>query len=146
MTAPYIDVTLKGGNMDRPINIGDLARHAGVSVETIRYYEREGLMPRAARMRSGRRVYGPSDLKTLAFIRKARRLGFALGDVRALLSLRGPDNSCDDVKAIAQRHLEDVRSDMRRIIEVERILADALARCPGGATRDCTLLDMLEQA
>ena len=145
MTAPYIDIAFKGGNMDRPINIGDLARHAGVSVETIRYYEREGLMPQPSRMRSGRRVYAPSDIKTLAFIRKARRLGFPLDDVRSLLALRGPDNNCDDVKEIAQRHLMQVRSNMRTIIEVERILTDALARCPGGATRDCTLLEVLEK-
>jgi len=131
--------------MDGPINIGDLARHAGVSVETIRYYEREGVMPRPSRTRNGRRVYAVSDVKTLAFIRKARQLGFALDDVRALLSLRGPNNSCTEVKAIAQRHLESVRSRMRSIIQVERILADAVARCPGGPTRDCTLLELLER-
>ena len=132
--------------MDKPISIGDLARRTSVSVETIRFYEREGLMPPPLRTRSARRVYAPADFKTLAFIRKARHLGFALEDVRALLALRGPDNSCNDVKAIAERHLEQVRSRMRSIIEVEQILADAVARCPGGPTRDCTLLDILERA
>jgi MerR family mercuric resistance operon transcriptional regulator len=132
--------------MDRQSSISDLARHAGTSVETIRYYERAGLLPPPSRTASGRRVYGQADFKTLAFIRKARSLGFTLDDIRGLLALRGPDSDCSDVKAIAQRHLDNVRSTMRTIVEVERVLADALARCPGGPARNCALLEMLEQA
>lgn len=131
----------EGDEMDRQRSISELARHAGTSAETIRYYEREGLMPRAARTQSGRRVYDDGDFRRLVFIRKARELGFTLGDVRALLA---PDNACADVKAIAQRHLDDVRAELRRIREIERILADAVTRCPGGATRHCTLLNILE--
>ena len=131
--------------MDKQRSISDLARHAGVSAETIRYYEREGVMPRPARTHGGRRVYDDGDFRRLAFIRKARELGFTLGDVRALLALRGPDNACADVKAIAQRRLDDVRAELRRIREVERILADAVTRCPGGPTRHCTVLDVLER-
>jgi MerR family mercuric resistance operon transcriptional regulator len=124
--------------------IGEFARRAGVAVETIRYYEREGIMPRPPRTMSGRRTYAPSDLKTLIFIRKARDLGFNLEDTRALLALRGPDNECADVKAIALKHLESVRAQKTRIIEVERILSDAVARCPGGPTKNCSLLAILE--
>jgi len=126
--------------------IGDISQRSGVNVETIRYYEREGLMPRPPRTASGRRAYAPADLRTLTFIRKARELDFNLEETRALLALRGPDNSCTDVKAIAQKHLEKVRSQMTRIVEVERILSDAVARCPGGPTKNCTLLEFLEKA
>jgi len=130
--------------MKRDLSIGDAAERSGVSVETIRYYEREGLIPRAPRTASGRRSYAPSDLKTLSFIRNARELGFSLDDIRALLALRGPDNRCTDIKAIAARHLDAVRAKMRRIIEVERILSDAVTRCSGGRSKDCTLLAVLE--
>jgi len=130
--------------MKRDLSIGDAAERSGVSIETIRYYEREGVIPRAPRTQSGRRSYAPCDLETLTFIRNARELGFSLDDTRALLALRGPDHRCTDVKAIAERHLVAVRAKMRRIIEVERILSDAVARCPGGRTKDCTLLAVLE--
>ena len=126
--------------------IGALARRAGVNIETIRYYEREGLMPPPPRSMNGRRSYASSDLKTLTFIRKARDLGFTLDDTRALLELRGPDNDCADVKAIALKHLESVRAQKSRIIEVERTLSDAVASCPGGPTKDCSLLALLEES
>jgi MerR family mercuric resistance operon transcriptional regulator len=132
--------------MQGKLTTGELARRVGVNVETIRYYERAGLMPPAQRTTSGRRAYDVGDLNTLAFIRKARDLGFHLEDVRALLALRGPDNECTDVKAIAQRHLEQVRVEMRRVIEVERILSEAVAHCPGGPTKGCTVLKVLESS
>src|SRR5262245_66478379 len=112
--------------MKRDLSIGEAAEQSGMSVETIRYYEREGLMPRVPRTESGRRSYAPSDLKTLAFIRNARELGFSLEDTRALLVLRGPEIQCTDVKVIAERHLATVRIQMRRIIEIEQILSDAV--------------------
>jgi MerR family mercuric resistance operon transcriptional regulator len=124
--------------------IGEISRLSGVSIETVRYYEREGLTPRPTRTSSGRRIYSPSDLKTLKFIRNARDLEFNLEDTGSLLALRGPNNRCTDVKAIAQKHLDKVRAQKARIIEVEKLLADAVARCPGGKTIDCTLLEMLE--
>lgn len=129
----------------RDWSIGEVSRLSGVPVETVRYYERESLIPRAPRTSSGRRVYGPSDLKILKFIRNARELGFALEDTKCLLALRGPDNCCADVKAIGQKHLDKVRAQKARIDEVERLLSDALTRCPGGKTIDCTLLEILER-
>lgn len=126
--------------------IGEISGRSGVPIETIRYYEREGVIPQPPRTTSGRRVYEPADLKTLTFIRKARELGFNLEEVRSLLALRGPDNCCTDVKAIAQKHLERVRAQKARIIEVERLLSDAVNRCPGGRTINCTLLEILEKA
>jgi MerR family mercuric resistance operon transcriptional regulator len=135
-----------GTQMQDELAIGDLARRIGVSVETIRYYERVGLMPRPQRTASGRRHYGEDDARTLGFIKKARELDFHLGDIRELLRLRGPDNDCSDVKAIARRHLETVRTEMRRAAEVERILSQAVAQCPGGSTINCSVLKVLDSA
>ena len=103
-------------------------------------------MPHPPRTAGGRRLYAQSDLTTLTFIRKARELGFSLEDTRALLVLRGPDNECADVKAIALKRLEMVRTQKSHIIEVERILSEAVARCPGGPTKNCSLLALLDTA
>ena len=132
--------------MQDGLTIGELARRVGVNIETIRYYERAGLMPPPPRTQGGRRKYSESDVKTLAFIRKARALGFHLEDTRTLLRLRGPDNACSDVTQIAQRHLAEVQAELRRVAEVERILSQALAQCRGGTTRACPVLKVLENA
>ena len=133
--------------MKRGVTIGRLARDVGVNIETIRYYERIGLMPRAERMSNGRRVYNENVTRTLAFIRKARELCFSIEDIRALLELREAGDACSDVKVIAARQLEKVRNEIRRAAEVESILADALHRCPGvGGSASCTVLKVLEAA
>jgi len=132
--------------MQGAFTIGDLARRIGVNIETIRYYERVGLMPRPQRTSGGQRVYDESDLRRLGFIRKARELGFQIEDTRALVALRGVDDACTDVKAIAERQLAKVRAEMRRAGEVERILADAVGRCSGGPANECTVLSVLEPA
>ena len=132
--------------MQDGLTIGELARRVGVNIETIRYYERAGLMPPPRRTQGGRRKYSDSEVRTLAFIRKARALGFHLEDTRALLRLRGPDNACSDVTQIARRHLEKVRADLRRAMEVEQVLAQAVAQCGGGTTRACPVLKILENA
>ena len=132
--------------MNGEMTIGDLARQVGVNVETIRYYERIGLLPNPARKSNGRRTYSLSNAQALTFIRKAREFGFSLEDIRVLLALRGPDNACSDVKAIAQRHLENLRAELQRTIRIERILSEAVDQCPGGATLNCTVLKTLETA
>jgi MerR family mercuric resistance operon transcriptional regulator len=131
--------------MSSELTIGALARQVGVNLETIRYYERIGLMPRPKRTASGRRKYNENDRASLAFIRKARELGFALLDIRALLALR-TTGEFTDIKVLASRHLEKVRADLHRTIEIERMLAEAVARCPGGPASGCTVLKMLQTA
>ena len=101
---------------------GELSRRTGVNVETIRYYERIGLMPHPPRTQGGHRAYTHDGLRTLAFIRRSRELGFGLDDVRALLSLRAAAPCCMDVKPIAARHLEVVRRKLRDLVELETIL------------------------
>jgi MerR family mercuric resistance operon transcriptional regulator len=124
--------------------IGDLSRLTGVSIEAIRYYERMNLLPHPPRTQGGHRAYSPDNLRTLAFIKRARELEFCLEDVRALLSYRGMERSCGGVLAIAARHLEEVRVKMQQFVELERRLADAVTRCPGKGSADCAVLDMLE--
>ena len=83
----------------------------------------------------------------LGFVRKAREFGFHIDDTRALLALRGADDACSDAKAIAARQLSKIRDDMRRAAEVERLLSEAVGRCPGGGpASDCTVLRVLENA
>jgi MerR family mercuric resistance operon transcriptional regulator len=126
------------------LTIGELSRHAGVKVETIRYYERIRLMPRPSRSAGGHRLYAPDDLRTLTFIKRSRELGFGLEDIRALLVLRRARGRCADVKSIANRHLVDVRAKMRVLVELEKVLSAMVARCPGDETTDCPVLDILD--
>jgi MerR family mercuric resistance operon transcriptional regulator len=132
---------------DEKFPIGTLAQRSGAHVETIRYYERIGLLPRPSRSSSGRRVYGPDDLRTLTFIRRARELGFKLEDIRTMLELGGPGAAkCRDVRVIAARHLEDVRAKLHDLRKLERTLAASVAQCSGGSAVHCAVLDMLDAA
>jgi MerR family mercuric resistance operon transcriptional regulator len=127
------------------VAIGEVSRLTGVNIETIRYYERIRMMPTPPRTASGRRVYGPADLRRLAFIRRARELGFSLDEIRALLRLGGPEKaSCREVREIATHHLEDIRAKLRDLRKLERLLAKTVARCSGKMAPDCPVLDILD--
>jgi MerR family mercuric resistance operon transcriptional regulator len=128
---------------DLCLTIGALSRRTAVNVETIRYYERIGLLPRPPRTRGGHRTFGSDSCRALIFIKRSRQLGFALNDIRALLSLRDSRGSCMDVRVIAQRHLEDVRAKMRDLVKLEGVLADAVARCTDNESTDCPVLESL---
>src|SRR5262249_45342755 len=104
--------------------IGKISRLSGVNIETIRYYERIKMLPMPQRTASGRRVYGATELRTLAFIRRSRELGFSLNEIRALLRLGAPGTaSCSEVKVIATHHLEDIRAKLSDLRKLERLLA-----------------------
>jgi len=126
-------------------SIGDLSRHSGVNIKTIRYYERIKMLPAPPRTASGRRLYGPAETRTLAFIRRSRDLGFTLEEVRALLALGGPERApCADVHKIASAHLANVRKKLSDLVKLESILAETVAQCSDGATPDCPVLDILD--
>jgi MerR family transcriptional regulator, mercuric resistance operon regulatory protein len=129
---------------DRQITIGKLSRLCGVSIETIRYYERIGLMPRPPRTQNGRRSYGSGSLGTLTFVRRCRELGFSLDDIRALLALRASERRCSDVKTIATRHLDAVRVKLQGLREMELSLTELVATCPGDTGTECPVLDALD--
>jgi DNA-binding transcriptional MerR regulator len=100
--------------MTERFSIGDLARRTGTKIETIRYYERIGLLPTPARSRGNYRLYAPSHLERLSFIRRGRDLGFSLDEVRALLGLSDDrTQSCAEVDRIARLHLAEVKRKIR---------------------------------
>src|SRR3989442_5833501 len=94
--------------------IGELSKHSGVNIETIRYYERIKMLPAPPRTASGRRVYGPVETRTLAFIRRARELGFTLDEIRALLALsvEGGPEGCAQGRELAAGHLVEGRTEI----------------------------------
>ena len=127
------------------LTIGKLSELTGVNIETIRYYERTKVLAEPRRSGSGRRVYQAADVRTLAFLRRARELGFSLTEIRTLLRLGGPEKaSCRDVRRIATHHLEDIRSKISDLRKLERLLANTVARCTGTTAPDCPVLDILD--
>ncbi|MAE44814.1 MAG: transcriptional regulator [Magnetovibrio sp.] len=126
------------------MTIGALSRRTGCKVETIRYYERIGLLPAPARGRGGHRHYDEGALKRLDFVLRARGLGFPLDSIRGLLDLAdGGGRSCAQVERIAARHLKDVRNKLADILVMEKVLAEMVADCRGGTMPDCPLIEAL---
>ena len=127
------------------ITIGELSKRTGVHIETIRYYERIKMLPKPPRTTGGRRTYGSTHLRLLAFIRRSRELGFSPDDVRKLLRLGGPDKaSCRQVRDIATDHLNDIRARIADLRKLERLLAKTVAKCTGTTASECPVLDVLD--
>jgi MerR family transcriptional regulator, mercuric resistance operon regulatory protein len=127
------------------LTIGRLSELTGVNIETIRYYERTKVLPTPARTESGRRIYQSADVRTLAFLRRARELGFSLDEIRALLRLGGPEKApCREVRRIAAHHLDDIRARISDLRKLERLLAKTVAQCTGTTAPDCPVLDILD--
>ncbi|KAF0137139.1 MAG: hmrR [Xanthobacteraceae bacterium] len=126
------------------LSIGALARHTGVKVPTIRYYEQIGLMPPALRSDSNRRLYGPEDVQRLAFIRHGRDLGFETDEIRQLISLTGdPDHPCAEADAIARRHLVDIDAKIARLTAMRGEIARMVDSCSHGAIATCRVIEVL---
>ena len=126
------------------LKIGQLAQATTCNIETIRYYERAGLLPLPPRSQGGYRIYELEHVKRLNFIRRARDLGFSLQEVRALLRLvdaRG--RSCNEARALAAQHLTDVRAKITDLKSMERVLRTMIARCKDGNLPDCPLIEAL---
>ena len=131
---------------DQAIPIGELSRRTGCNIETIRYYERIGLMPVPPR-RGRYRSYGADDVGRLGFVRRARELGFTLDEVRALLGLAGGGHaSCAEVRNLAASHLKDVRTRIADLKRMERVLADSVRACDAGQDPGCPLIEALRAA
>lgn len=128
----------------RPLAIGALSKHTGTNVETIRYYERVRLLPAPARSAGGYRQYGTGHLKRLNFIRRARALGFSIGEVRTLLRLADERRRpCAEVRAVADAHLRDVRDKIADLRRMERVLKATVAMCASGKQTDCAVIEAL---
>lgn len=126
------------------ILIGDLSRRTGCNIETIRYYERIGLMPKPPR-RGRYRSYAEADVARLGFVRRARELGFTLQEVRALLDFAkaGQGTTCAEVRDLAAAHLKDIRARLADLRRMERALADSVRACDAGQNPGCPLIEAL---
>jgi MerR family mercuric resistance operon transcriptional regulator len=126
------------------LGIGALSERTGCNIETIRYYERIGLLPAPPRTAGGHRHYGEHHLKHLSFVRRARDLGFPLETVRTLLSLADPGAAgCQDVERLASGHLDDVKTKIADLKRLEKVLADLVKRCRGGTVPECPIIETL---
>jgi len=127
-----------------PLLIGEFSLRTGVNVETIRYYERIGLLPKPPRTSGRHRAYDPSHVQRLRFVRRSRELGFSLDEIRALLALaeRGED-ACAETKEMTLRHLADVRGKIASLKKLDRALRAMTSACLPGQQRSCPILDAL---
>ncbi|NJO38607.1 MAG: helix-turn-helix domain-containing protein [Rhizobiales bacterium] len=124
--------------------IGALSEATAVNIETIRYYERIGLLPAPPRSTGRHRLYDEPHRQRLVFIRRARELGFSLEEIRALLGLGGKhDLTCGDVRALTQHHIEAIRNKVRDLKRLERTLSALAAQCRADTVPDCPILDAL---
>jgi Cu(I)-responsive transcriptional regulator len=129
---------------DEELRIGDLAKATATKVETIRYYERIGLLPAPARTSGNYRAYGRQHLQRLSFIRHARELGFAVEAIRDLLRLSDdPNRPCEAADRIARTHLVDVERRIVRLAALKAELERMLARCEGGRIAECRVIEAL---
>lgn len=130
--------------MPETLSIGQLAKMTATSVETIRYYERIGLMPAPVRTAGNYRVYAQAHGYRLRFVRRARALGFSLEDVRVLLQLADhPERSCEDVDALARLHLTAVKEKIKDLVRLRNELEQRIAQCRHGTVADCRIIEAL---
>lgn len=123
---------------------GSLAKRTGVNSETIRYYEKIGLMPNPARTSGGYRVYDQAHLKRLSFVRRSRELGFTLQEIRELLELvDGGDYTCAEVRDRTIVHLGDVANKIRDLQKMQDTLETMASKCDGGLVPECPIVDTL---
>jgi MerR family copper efflux transcriptional regulator len=129
----------------KTLKIGQLARRVGVGVETVRFYEREGLLEEPARRASGYREYGEGVVARLQFIRRAKELGFTLREIKELLALSSdPGATRADVRARAEAKVADVEERVRDLLRIKSALQELTARCHGdGPLEGCPILEAL---
>lgn len=123
--------------------IGRLSAEGGVKIETIRFYERIGLLLKPSRTSGGRRLYDVAASRRLGFIRRARELGFSIEEIRALIALSSSEGSCADVHALTIRHLADVRAKISDLKKLERTLSQTAERCSRNASPACPIIEAL---
>lgn len=124
--------------------IGEVSRRSGVSIETIRYYEREGIVPKPARAANGRRVYSIAEIGRLRFVKRCRDLGFSTTEAVTLATLsEGTDASCDRVRDIGSAHLAGVQRKISELQRLEAALQELIANCTLGSS-SCPLLEKLK--
>jgi len=128
------------------LTIGRLARRAQVNVETIRYYERRGLIPKPPRSSSGYRLYPQEAVTRIRFIKRAKELGFSLKEISELLSLRvEPNTTCGDIRRRAEAKIVDIEGRIETLQRMKRALMELVALCQGrGPISECPILEALD--
>ena len=130
----------------RNLTIGVLSKHAGVNIETIRYYERIGILPVPPRTESGYRVYNMEQAKRLGFVKRSRELGFSLDEVRGMLALvDGGGYTCSEVKELTVKHRDDVRRKISDLKKMERTLGKMIKQCTGDTVPNCPIIEALQR-
>jgi len=130
--------------MDFPLGIGALAEATGCKIETIRYYEKESLLPAPPRSPGGHRLYSPDHLKRLTFLRRCRDLGFTMAEIRELLSLIDSDGyTCQEINALTMTHVEIIREKRRDLKRLEAALVEMAEACKRDTRPECPIVDAL---
>lgn len=130
--------------MSKTFTIGMMAKVGNCKVQTIRYYEKIGLLPEPTRTEGNQRIYFQQDLDRLKFIRHSRELGFPLEHIQQILLIyNSPDHSCQEVDKIAQTHLRDVESKIKRLQEMQKELKRMISQCSGDRIADCRIIEVL---
>lgn len=125
-------------------SIGEMARTGNCKVQTVRYYEKIGLLPKPARNAGNQRVYSREHYNRLRFIRHSRALGFSLDQIRQILALNDePTHSCEEVDRIAREHLRDVESKIQRLLSLKKELERMISECAGNRVADCRVIEIL---
>ena len=129
------------------MRIGKASREAGVNVQTLRYYERRGLLPKTGRLASGYREYDPATVALVRFIKNAQELGFTLNEISELIALRANRSRSDeDVRQLATRKIEEMDRRIRQLTQMKTELAELVERCGSAQCReDCVIIDAFDE-
>ena len=131
----------------KPLSIGQVADRAGIGVETVRFYERQGLIQEPPRSGAGYREYPEATVSRIRFIKRAKELGFTLKEIKELLSLQlDPTTTCADVKSRAEAKIADIQARIRSLRRMKKALVKLTAVCSGcGTSSECPILEALDQ-
>jgi MerR family mercuric resistance operon transcriptional regulator len=129
------------------LSIGEVARQVGVGVETVRFYERQGLLEKPPRKESGYRQYPPEAVSRIRFIKKAKEVGFSLKEIKELLSLRlDSAATCEDVRSRAEAKISDIEQKIQALQKMKQALTDLTAVCDGqGSASKCPILKAFDE-
>lgn len=129
------------------LRTGEVAARAGVNIQTLRYYERRGLIPEPERRASGYREYPPDAVRIIRFIKRAQELGFTLSEIEELLRIRGDQTaSCAEVRASAKAKIDDIELKVRNLRAMKRALGILVSSCTSdGSARECPILEALDE-
>lgn len=126
------------------VTIGEISKQTRCNIETIRYYERIGLLSKPPRTEGGHRLYDHEQIKRLVFIRRSRKLGFSLDEIRTLFRLvDGQRYTCQEVKGVTEQHLRDVSKKISDLRRLQKTLRSISSQCEGGLMPNCPIIESL---